>query len=171
MITLEQLSKTPPNGARALLTGLGNGDSGFGGTAFGTGKLSFPEFLRLTMKQANAEGLTDGWVPQTTFWITKDGTAVGILRMRHHLNDALKIRGGHIGYYITPSARQQGIATEALRLALLEIEKLNVSSVMLTTSPENIASIKVIEQNGGTLTTQASDPDDGSTINQYWITR
>ena len=169
MITLEAVSDNLPNDAAPMLLELGDGDSGFSGTAFGEGKLSMSEYLRLTMRQANAESLPAGWVPQTTFWILENGSAAGLLRMRHRLNENLKVKGGHIGYYVRPSARRKGIGSRALELALREIEHLGILDVMLTTNPDNSGSIRVIEENGGSLTAQVDDPDDGSTINQYWI--
>ena len=169
MITLEAISDNLPNDAAPMLLELGNGESGFSGTAFGEGKLSMSEYLRITMRQAQSESLPDGWVPQTTFWILEDGKAAGLVRMRHRLNDNLKIKGGHIGYYVRPSARRRGVASAALGLALQEIARLGIHEVMPTTNPDNFGSIRVIEENGGALTAQVTDPDEGSTINQYWI--
>jgi predicted acetyltransferase len=89
--------------------------------------------------------------------------------MRHELNDHTRIEGGHIGYYIRSSARRKGYATKALSSALKEIALLGVIDVMLTTTPENTASIRVIERNGGILKAQVSHPNGRDTINQYWI--
>ena len=169
MVYLEEVADTPPEGTASMLQELGAGESGFGGTAFGTGELGMSEFLRITMKQANSEALPEGWVPQTTFWMIVDGSAVGLLRLRHHLNESLLVKGGHIGYYVRPAARREGVASEALRLALAEAAKRGIFSVMLTTNPENRGSIKVIEQNGGKLRKQIADTEDEGTISQYWI--
>ena len=75
----------------------------------------------------------------------------------------------HIGYYVRPSARRQGLATQALCLALQEIVKIGVRSVMLTTNPSNVWPIRVIEDNGGTLKAQRPTRDGADTISQYWI--
>ncbi len=85
------------------------------------------------------------------------------------LNEATRIEGGHIGYYVRPSARGQGLATLALSLALQEIVKVGVRSVMLTTNPSNLGSIRVIEDNGGYLKAQRLAGDGADTISQYWI--
>ena len=169
MIRLEEFSDTPPEGAASLLKGLGEGESGFSGTDFGAGRKSMSEYLRTTMRQAYSESLPAGWVAQTTFWIVEDSHAVGLLRLRHRLNESLRVKGGHIGYYVSPEARRRGIASKALGLALLEARKLEINKVMLTTSPDNSGSIKVIEGHSGLLRAQVEDPEDGSTINQYWI--
>ena len=92
-----------------------------------------------------------------------------MLRMRQELNDHTRIEGGHIGYCIRSSARRKGYAAQALSSALKKIALLGVMDVMLTTTPENTASERVIEQNGGVLKSQASHPNGRDTTNQYWI--
>ncbi|MEM1274038.1 MAG: GNAT family N-acetyltransferase [Pseudomonadota bacterium] len=56
---------------------------------------------------------------------------------------------GHIGYSIVPWRRREGHATRALALLLEEISRFGLSHVSLTVDPENTASQKVIEANGG----------------------
>ena len=55
---------------------------------------------------------------------TNDGRLIGMIDIRHRLNDYLLNFGGHIGYSIRKSERQQGYATEMLALSLLECVKL-----------------------------------------------
>lgn len=168
MIKLEAVSENPPGDVATMLEELGTGEAGFGGAEPGRGEMDLEEYLHRTMSETNAETLPKGRVPQTTFWIVEGGKALGMLRMRHELNEA-RVAGGHIGYYVRPSARKRGLATQALRLALTEIGALGVCSVMLTTNPGNHGSIRVIEENGGTLRAQVPDPDGSDIINQYWI--
>ena len=56
---------------------------------------------------------------------------------------------GHIGYSIVPWRRREGHATHALTLLLKDISHFGLSSAALTVDPENTASRKVIEANGG----------------------
>ena len=58
---------------------------------------------------------------------------------------------GHIGYAVVPWRRREGHATRALGLLLTEIAPLGLPWVELTTEPDNLASICVIEANGGVL--------------------
>lgn len=58
---------------------------------------------------------------------------------------------GHIGYAVVPWKRGRGCATLALRLLLPEARALGLDYVELTTHPENHASRRVIEANGGVL--------------------
>ena len=58
---------------------------------------------------------------------------------------------GHIGYEVVPWRRGRGHATRALALLLAEIAGTGLPYVELTTEPENPASVRVIEANGGVL--------------------
>lgn len=152
-----------------MLEELGDGEAGFGGTAYGRGEMALSSFLDERVRFASDSGLPPGRVPQTTYWIVVDGVCVGMLRMRHYLNEALRLKGGHIGYYIRPSARGRGFARQALALALVELAKVGEPKALLTTDPDNLGSIRVIETNGGYFGGQVRDPDGTELINQYWI--
>jgi predicted acetyltransferase len=58
---------------------------------------------------------------------------------------------GHVGYAIVPWKQRLGYATSALRLILPEARAAGLPYVEITTDPENIASQRVIEANGGVL--------------------
>lgn len=56
---------------------------------------------------------------------------------------------GHIGYAVVPWKRGRGYATRALALMLPEARKEGLGYVELTTDLDNVASQKVIANNGG----------------------
>jgi predicted acetyltransferase len=58
---------------------------------------------------------------------------------------------GHIGYAVVPWKQGKGYATTALRLLLVEAKLVGLPYVEITTDPDNIASQRVIEANGGEL--------------------
>jgi len=58
---------------------------------------------------------------------------------------------GHIGYAVVPWKQGRGIATQALRDVLPEAWAVGLPYVEITTDPENAASQRVIEANGGVL--------------------
>ena len=171
IVTLVPATEDPPSDLADMLLELGAGEAGFGGTPFGTGDMTLEQYLAHCRTIETVPPA--GWVPQTVFWIVARGTdgdrAAGMLKMRDHLNDALRIKGGHIGYYIARWARSRGYATQALALALTELRTLGADRAMLTTNPSNAGSIKVIEHNNGVLTGQVPDPDGDEIISQYWI--
>lgn len=58
---------------------------------------------------------------------------------------------GHIGYSVVPWKRGLGYAKRALRLLLPEAKAEGLRYVEITTDPDNLASRRVIEANGGVL--------------------
>lgn len=58
---------------------------------------------------------------------------------------------GHIGYAVVPWKQRRGHATKALRLLLSEIQFTGLPFVEITTDPDNVASQRVVEANGGVL--------------------
>ena len=65
---------------------------------------------------------------------------------------------GHIGYAVVPWKRRLGYATSALRQFLPAARAEGLSFVEITTDPENIASQRVIEANGGVLHERFTKP-------------
>ena len=61
---------------------------------------------------------------------------------------------GHIGYAVVPWRRREGLATAALAALFPEARKIGLTAADLTVDPHNIASIRVIEANGGQLVTR-----------------
>lgn len=113
------------------------------------------EYILLTSQNSRGENVPDGWVPSSTFWLIDDGEFIGHTNIRHSLNDFLKQIGGHIGYYIRPSARGKGYGTKILELALIEAKKIGIKKALVSCNEDNLASRKVIEKNNGKLLEKA----------------
>lgn len=58
---------------------------------------------------------------------------------------------GHIGYAVVPWKRRRGYATRALRELLREAKAEGLRFVEITTDPDNVASQRVVEANGGVI--------------------
>jgi predicted acetyltransferase len=58
---------------------------------------------------------------------------------------------GHIGYSVVPWKQRRGYAIEALRQLLPEAREVGLRFVEITMNPENVASQRVVEANGGVL--------------------
>jgi predicted acetyltransferase len=102
----------------------------------------------------NARGinLPDGFVPSSVYWLVRGETTIlGMLCLRHGLNERLRQHGGHIGYSVRPSERGKGYATRMLALALDKARQRGLERVLLTCNKTNRASARVIEKNGGVL--------------------
>ncbi len=116
----------------------------------------------------NKNTVPEGKVSSTTFMaITDDNELIGILNIRHELNDSLIIFGGHIGYGVRKSERQKGYATEMLRLALLKCKDLRLDKVLITCNVDNIGSAKTILNNGGVFEDERTSGS--KTVKRFWI--
>lgn len=146
-----------------------NGDS-MDGTAGLRDAESFEEWYSAFCDNLNEETVRTGLVPATTYMAVSinDNRLIGMIDIRHCLNDYLLNFGGHIGYSIRKSERQQGYATEMLGLALVECSKLNIKKVLITCDKNNFGSAKTIINNNGKLENEVLE---GNSITQrYWIT-
>ena len=113
-------------------------------------------------------GLPDGYVPVSVFWLTDENNRIlGVIDIRHQLNDSLKYRGGHIGYGIRPTERKKGYATAMLHLCLKECERLGIKRVLITCSKSNVGSAQTIIHNGGIL--ESENDEDGVVFQRYRI--
>ena len=110
-----------------------------------------------------------GRVPDSTFFCLDEerDRMVGAVNIRHDLNEALLLNGGHIGDGVRPSERGKGIATQMIAMALDECRKLGIRKVLMVCDKENIASAKSIRRNGGILENEVLV--DGVTEQRYWI--
>nr|WSX53631.1 GNAT family N-acetyltransferase [Streptomyces sp. NBC_00974] len=95
--------------------------------------------------------IEQGRVHATYWWIAEGDTYLGAIDLRHYLNAFLVDAGGHIGYSVRPSARRRGLAGWALGSVLYEARLLGIDRVLLTCDPDNEASVRTIEGNGGVL--------------------
>jgi predicted acetyltransferase len=95
--------------------------------------------------------LPPGIVHQTVLWFVDGVEWLGRLSIRHDLTPALTEVGGHIGYYVRPSARRKGYATQMLTQSLPIAAALGIDPALVTCDTGNLASRKVIEAAGGEL--------------------
>jgi predicted acetyltransferase len=127
----------------------------------------FETFVRDLVDRSDPCRVRPGRVPESVLWMIDRGAYIGRVSIRHELNEQLLRIGGHIGYEVRPGMRRRGHGTRALRLALDEARKLGLCRVLLTCDPENIASRKIIERNGGRL--EDAVPKGGEHMRRYWI--
>ena len=82
---------------------------------------------------------------------------------KEHLNK------GAIGCGVRPSERRKGYATYLLQLLLEKCEEMGMHEVCVSCLKENVASDKVIRNNGGRLEKEFFDDDSGKWGFKYWI--
>lgn len=126
---------------------------------------TFEEFLAIVTKDVTDN--PDG-VNSHLFFLVENERILWAIQIRHSIDHPRLIEvGGHIGYGIRPSERGKWYATEMLRQALLEAKKLWLEKVLITCLDYNIASAKVIENNGGVFERYAYR--DEVKYRRYWI--
>lgn len=110
---------------------------------------SYDEWLKAVRDNENEATVNCNWVLTDTFFAVNDEEEiVGIIDLRHTLNDFLK-DFGNCGYSVRPSQRQKGYATEMLGQILDIARQANMKELHLSVEKDNVPSIKTIVRNGG----------------------
>lgn len=111
---------------------------------------SYEEWLTDVTRNTDPKTVSETWVVTDTFFAVRESDAriVGIIDLRHTLNDFLKDLG-HCGYSVRPSERRKGYATEVLCKLIETAKESGMKELQISVERENTASRKVIERNGG----------------------
>jgi len=130
---------------------------------------SIEDWLEELNKRSCEDTVPKGLVPSSTYLGVreKDNYIVGIIDIRHYLNDFLKQFGGNIGYSVRKSERNKGYAKQMLKLALEKCKDLKMKKVLITCDKDNIASEKVILSAGAKFEDIRSA--DGENKKRFWI--
>ncbi|WP_340009705.1 GNAT family N-acetyltransferase [Paenibacillus sp. FSL K6-0276] len=129
----------------------------------------FKAMVQSLVDSSTGEGLPEGWVPDTTFWlVTNNNKIVGAVNIRHKLTQKLLNCGGHIGYGIRPSERRKGCATKLLASSLEKAKELGINKVLVVCDESNLASERTILKNGGVADARYVE-EDGNVIKRFWI--
>ncbi len=109
-------------------------------------------------------------VPADLYFLIRpeDDRLLGMVDIRHYLNDHLLKCGGHIGYSIRPTERRKGYSKDILRLALEKCAELGIGRVLVTCNDGNIASEKTIISCGGVFENALPDSD-GALVKLVWV--
>ena len=138
----------------------------------GLDKMSFEKWLEKVKNDMSKNTCGEGRVPATHFLVFRisDNKLVGMVQVRHELNEYLLNFGGHIGDCVRPCEQGKGYATEQIGLALDFCRKIGLKRVLITCRKDNIASAKTIIKNGGVLENEIPNPSENEVLMQrYWI--
>lgn len=130
------------------------------------------EYIRICAEYEDPKTVPPHLVPATQllFIRREDNKLVGMLQIRHSLNDFLAMYGGHIGYSVRPSERRKGYAKEMLKAALVLCREIGIDKVMITCAADNVGSERTILANGGVYEYTVHEPKKNTYLKRFWIT-
>ncbi len=130
----------------------------------------YDDWLLQLKNNSYLETVSPDWVVTSVFFAIRlsDHKIVGIIDVRHTLNQFLSDYGGHIGYSVRPSERGKGYATEMLKFALDYCREIGLEKVMLGCYKTNTASIGIIHKCGG-IWERETRYLDGKMMDIFWI--
>lgn len=110
-------------------------------------------------------------VPADTYFLVRenDNRIVGMINIRHCLNENLKQVGGHIGYSIRPSERRKGYNKVNLYLGLIRCQELGIKEVLMDCDYDNLASARTMLALGGRLVREWYEPNIYKTYLQDYV--
>lgn len=134
---------------------------------FGSGGFNKEDNYEDWLKSLALKNQLSHLVPATQFlaYRCEDHKLVGMVNIRHYLNEVLQEHGGHIGQSVRPSEQGKGYGTMQIALALKYLKPLGQTQVLMTCDLDNIASMKSILKNGGVEDTNHNNKE----IKKFWI--
>ena len=133
--------------------------------------LKYDEWLEKLANNLDEQKLEPGRVLSSTYFAIRenDQKIVGMINIRHQLNDYLLREGGHIGYAVRPTERRKGYATEILYLGLEKCFELGIEKVLVVCDKSNLGSVKTIQSNDGVFENEVIETDTGELMERYCI--
>ncbi len=126
-------------------------DNGYVNNVYGYSYEQFLEWIEKKRNWSEGKELPEGFVPDTTYVLSDEGTYVGVFNLRHELNDFLREGPGHIGYCISGKYRGKGYATKGLALTLAKAKEKGIEEAYLSVNKDNPSSLRVQMKNGGRI--------------------
>lgn len=150
MITLKRPTKEDETEAAAFKQEfLDNGETTINGSELLDRMESYDEWLKSVTDNTSPDTVNTSWVVTDTYFaFDENDNIVGIIDLRHELNEFLK-DFGNSGYSVRPSQRRKGYATRMLQLILERARQIGMDQLQLSVERSNEASVKTITKNGG----------------------
>lgn len=110
-------------------------------------------------------------VPADTYFLVResDDRIIGMINIRHCLNENLRLVGGHIGYSVRPTERRKGYNKINLYLGLLRCQELGIDEVLMDCDADNLGSARTMQALGGRLVREWYEPNIYKTVLQDYV--
>jgi len=131
------------------------------------------EWLKYIAEREQSEFVSEGRVPASQFILVdpENKRILGMVQVRHYLNEYLRNFAGHIGYSVRPTERRKGYARKMLKLALKFCkEELHLERVLVSCLVDNEPSRRTILSCGGVFEEKVYEHIEGVWLEKYWIT-
>ncbi|MBR5420894.1 MAG: GNAT family N-acetyltransferase [Lachnospiraceae bacterium] len=150
MITLRRPIKEYEEEARAFKQEFfDKGETTINGSELFDHMDSYDEWLKSVTDNTSPDTVNPSWVVTDTYFAFDDKERiVGIIDLRHELNDFLK-DFGNSGYSVRPSERRKGYATQMLGRIIRRAGEIGMERLQLGVERTNEPSVKTITKNGG----------------------
>ena len=114
---------------------------------------NYAEWLELVRANACRETVPRAWVHSEVFLAVRkrDQRIVGIIELRHELNDFLR-DFGHCGYSVRPTERGKGYGRAMLRQLCKHAQQCGMAHLQLSCEESNTPSRRMITRAGGKYT-------------------
>lgn len=129
------------------------------------------EYIKVCKEYENPATVPSHLVTATQFLFVRksDNKLLGMIQVRHCLNDYLSKFAGHIGYSIRPGERRKGYAKKMLKAALPFCKEIGLRRVLITCADGNVGSEKNIIYNGGVYESTIYEPNEAINLKRYWV--
>jgi len=119
------------------------------------------EWLQQVEDLSKPETTPENWDVTSQYICVRpfDNALVGMILVRHTLNDYLQLCGGHVEYSVLPQERKKGYGTWMLKNVLPYCREFGIEKVLLACEPQNEGGRKVICNNGGVSLGRVFDPE------------
>lgn len=130
----------------------------------------FEGYLERLADHAAGRNLPAGVVRYRMYWLVRGcGAIVATSALRLESTPHVEQELGHIGYGVRPSQRRRGYGKVICRLTLAKARLLGMDRVLITCDSDNVASVRIIEANGGVMENQVVSGLTGKLKNRYWV--